>query len=99
MSVENPNAPRNRRNREIKMRELLRRAAGGGVAAPGEMSFFSNGGHTLGSDDIPSMFIPNPNAPPPDQSPSVLIDVAIGQSVVVIVDKHLNKEYVLPHTT
>lgn len=28
------------------------------------MSFFGGGGHTLGSDDVESTFIPDPNAPP-----------------------------------
>ncbi|KAF7334477.1 UBX domain-containing protein 1 [Mycena venus] len=70
ISVENPDAPRNRRNRENDV-------PGGEAASPpplssdrgsGGMSFFSGGGHTLGSDDIPSTFVPDPNAPPPDES-------------------------------
>ncbi|KAF8130412.1 hypothetical protein K438DRAFT_1695300, partial [Mycena galopus ATCC 62051] len=51
------------------VRELLRRAAETGAApilpAPGSstgFSFFSGGGHTLGSDDIPSTFVPDPDA-------------------------------------
>lgn len=31
----------------------------------GGPSFFTGGGHTLGSDEVESTYIPDPNAPPP----------------------------------
>lgn len=46
------------------VRNLLRRAAEGG-AAPSQQprsSVFSGGGHVLGSDDVESSFVPDPNA-------------------------------------
>ncbi|KIK00603.1 hypothetical protein K443DRAFT_679069 [Laccaria amethystina LaAM-08-1] len=51
------------------VRELLRRAQEGGQApedSPRPTAFFG-GGHTLGSDDTPSSFIPDPNATDLDQ--------------------------------
>ncbi|KAF5331917.1 hypothetical protein D9611_008910 [Ephemerocybe angulata] len=46
------------------VQDLLRRAAEGGVAAaPEEPSrIFAGGGHTLGSEDVESTFIPDPNS-------------------------------------
>lgn len=32
-------------------------------------AFFSGGGHTLGSDEVESTFIPDPNATPPNAEP------------------------------
>jgi hypothetical protein len=43
-----------------------------GAIPPGPMSrpaFFSGGGHTLGSDEVDSTFIPDPNATPPNAEP------------------------------
>jgi UBX domain-containing protein 1 len=49
------------------------------ASAPGQASarpeFFSGGGHTLGSDDVESSFIPDPNAPPP--APGMLNTVRV----------------------
>ncbi|KAK7017610.1 SEP-domain-containing protein [Favolaschia claudopus] len=75
ISVQNPDAPSRRGGRAVPgggmVRDLLRRAAQAGtvpivpaVASP-EFSIFSGGGHTLGSDDIASTFVPDPNAPNP----------------------------------
>ncbi|KAJ6452233.1 SEP-domain-containing protein [Mycena sanguinolenta] len=58
------------------VRELLRRAAETGAApilpdpasSSSSFSIFSGGGHTLGSEDIPSTFVPDPNAVPSDPS-------------------------------
>ncbi|KAJ7901202.1 hypothetical protein B0H14DRAFT_2330527 [Mycena olivaceomarginata] len=83
LSVENPDAPRNRNRSNVPggdlVRGLLRRAAEAGAAPilPAGSSasgpIFSGGGHTLGSDDIPSTFVPDPNAPAPDvRAPSFL---------------------------
>jgi len=52
------------------VRDLLRRAAEAGPPsdsgpAASRAAFFSGGGHTLGSDEVESTFIPDPNAPPP----------------------------------
>ncbi|KAJ7820315.1 hypothetical protein B0H14DRAFT_1344671 [Mycena olivaceomarginata] len=79
LSVENPDAPRNRNRSNVPggdlVRGLLRRAAEAGAAPilPAGSStsgpIFSGGGHTLGSDDIPSTFVPDPNAPAPDALP------------------------------
>jgi len=58
------------------VRDLLRRAAEAGPphgALPsGPVSrpaYFSGGGHTLGSDEVESTFIPDPDAPPPNAEP------------------------------
>ncbi|KAJ7769366.1 hypothetical protein B0H16DRAFT_1517617 [Mycena metata] len=42
------------------VKELLRRAA----------DAFPGGGHTLGSDEVPSSYIPDPNAPSDPTSPT-----------------------------
>lgn len=43
-----------------------------GPASSGQI--FSGGGHTLGSDEVDSAFIPDPNAPPPSdaEEPTVI---------------------------
>ncbi|KAJ7078449.1 hypothetical protein B0H15DRAFT_804859 [Mycena belliarum] len=56
------------------VRDLLRRAAETGAApaplAPARGTAFIGGGHTLGSDDIASTFIPDPRAADPDTAPA-----------------------------
>ncbi|KAF2455507.1 hypothetical protein BDY21DRAFT_380584 [Lineolata rhizophorae] len=44
---------------------------GGDDPAPSatRRSFFTGGGHTLGGDDLPSQYIPDPSAPPSSRSP------------------------------
>ncbi|KAJ7186541.1 hypothetical protein C8R46DRAFT_980802, partial [Mycena filopes] len=71
ISVENPNHGSRRRDRNMGpsgglVRQLLRRAAecassssGGGAGSIA----FTGGGHTLGSDEIASTYIPDPTAP------------------------------------
>ncbi|KAF5347729.1 hypothetical protein D9756_010227 [Leucocoprinus leucothites] len=72
ISVQNPNRQRDSpfaAGGGDLVRELLRRAAEGGGAAPqepqssGGFRVFSGGGHTLGSDEVDSSYIPDPNAP------------------------------------
>ncbi|KIM79342.1 hypothetical protein PILCRDRAFT_10472 [Piloderma croceum F 1598] len=57
------------------VRDLLRRAAEAGPppgalpSGPGSRpAFFSGGGHTLGSDEVESTYIPDPTAPPPSST-------------------------------
>ncbi|KAJ6449431.1 hypothetical protein C8R47DRAFT_1171630 [Mycena vitilis] len=71
ISVENPNGPSRRAPEpggEI-VQELLRRAAETGARPaplePAAGSAFIGGGHTLGSDEVESTYIPDPNAPDP----------------------------------
>ncbi|KIY45165.1 SEP-domain-containing protein [Fistulina hepatica ATCC 64428] len=67
ISVQNPDRPGSSSIPGGDMvRNLLRRAAEAGPApAPPSDSprWFTGGGHTLGSDDVPSAFIPDPNQP------------------------------------
>jgi UBX domain-containing protein 1 len=61
ISVENPGRP-NLPGGSI-VQDLLRRAAEAGPAANNTPhGLFSGGGHTLGSDDVGSTYIPDPNA-------------------------------------
>ncbi|KAJ7668910.1 hypothetical protein B0H17DRAFT_989958 [Mycena rosella] len=67
ISVENPDRqPRGGPSGHLPVvRDLLRRAAETG-AAPTPLArtgAFSGSGHTLGSDDVPSAFVPDPTAP------------------------------------
>ncbi|KAG8737588.1 hypothetical protein FRC10_008045 [Ceratobasidium sp. 414] len=71
LSVENPNAPR-RSGPPSLVRDIFKKAAQRSApAAPGaggpSSHVFSGGGHTLGSDEVESTFIPDPNAPPPGE--------------------------------
>ncbi|PFH49148.1 hypothetical protein AMATHDRAFT_5121 [Amanita thiersii Skay4041] len=68
ISVENPDRPRIVPGGDM-VRELLRRAAessptSGPPSSTHRSTTFTGGGHTLGSDDVPSTYIPDPNAPP-----------------------------------
>ncbi|KAJ7769377.1 hypothetical protein B0H16DRAFT_1715842 [Mycena metata] len=74
ISVENPDHPSRRNQMGLSTRaarELLRRAAESNLrlarrlalASPSASPAFSGGGHTLGSDEVPSTYIPDPNAP------------------------------------
>ncbi|EJD38190.1 SEP-domain-containing protein [Auricularia subglabra TFB-10046 SS5] len=73
LSVEGPGRPRPGNS---TVRDILRKAAqatqermgglGGGQAEPARNTFFG-GGHTLGSDDVESQFIPDPDAPSASQ--------------------------------
>ncbi|CAL1701812.1 unnamed protein product [Somion occarium] len=65
LSVQNPNAPGNQPGGHL-VRDLLRQAAESGIAGvsnrPPHSSAFSGGGHRLGSDEVESTFVPDPNA-------------------------------------
>ncbi|PCH34546.1 SEP-domain-containing protein [Wolfiporia cocos MD-104 SS10] len=68
ISVQNPNRPGSTPGGSL-VRDLLRRAAEGGTVQPQELqtahsTAFAGGGHTLGSDEVESQFIPDPNAAP-----------------------------------
>ncbi|KAG6852045.1 hypothetical protein C0991_003628 [Blastosporella zonata] len=55
------------------VRDLLRRAAEAGppVDQPSRSGPFRGGGHTLGSDEVESTYITDPNAVPEDRTPEV----------------------------
>jgi UBX domain-containing protein 1 len=64
ISIENPDRARVPGGNVVK--NLLRRAAEAGPPAsaiPSTSRAFSGGGHTLGSDEVESSFIPDPDAP------------------------------------
>ncbi|KAJ3809007.1 hypothetical protein EV368DRAFT_87747 [Lentinula lateritia] len=68
ISVQNPDRPGGRGERDTvpggnMVRDLLRRAAEGGVPAPVEeaSSSFAGGGHRLGSDEVESSYVPDPS--------------------------------------
>ncbi|KAH7103422.1 SEP-domain-containing protein [Auriculariales sp. MPI-PUGE-AT-0066] len=72
LSVEGPGR---QRPGNSTVRDILRKAAQatqdrmgglGGGGQPDGPSAFGGGGHTLGSDDVDSSFIPDPNAPQPE---------------------------------
>ncbi|KAJ7210997.1 SEP-domain-containing protein [Mycena rebaudengoi] len=73
ISVENPNSGRRMPGGDL-VRDLLRRAAEAGVApaqlGPLPGAAFSGGGHTLGSDDVDSAYVPDPNAIDPTTAPA-----------------------------
>jgi len=73
ISVQNPDRPGVPGGNMV--RDLLRRAAEAGPppgalpSGPGSRpAFFSGGGHTLGSDEVESTYIPDPTAPPPSST-------------------------------
>ncbi|KAJ7112976.1 hypothetical protein C8R44DRAFT_710777 [Mycena epipterygia] len=78
ISVENPDGPRRRAAAPTPggdiVRDLLRRAAETGAApaplAPARGTAFIGGGHTLGSDEVESAFIPDPHAPDAVNAPA-----------------------------
>lgn len=66
ISVQNPGRPPAVPGGDL-VRDLLRRAAEAGppteTSGPSRSSTFRGGGHTLGSDEVESQFIPDPSAP------------------------------------
>ncbi|KDQ07832.1 hypothetical protein BOTBODRAFT_38519 [Botryobasidium botryosum FD-172 SS1] len=75
ISIQNPNAAPSLGGSGNTVRDILRKAAQGGHPPPslaggdqgqghGQGSAFSGSGYTLGSDEVPSAFIPDPSAPP-----------------------------------
>ncbi|KAF9022813.1 SEP-domain-containing protein [Hymenopellis radicata] len=77
ISVQNPDHGRGNVPGGNMVRDLLRRAAEAGPALPpasgsSGSGAFAGGGHTLGSDDIESSYIPDPNAPEdPEQETAI----------------------------
>ncbi|KAF8905414.1 hypothetical protein CPB85DRAFT_1315495 [Mucidula mucida] len=77
ISVQNPDHARGNVPGGNMVRDLLRRAAEAGPALPpatgsSRAGAFAGGGHTLGSDDIESSYIPDPNAPEdPEQETAI----------------------------
>ncbi|KAI0074896.1 hypothetical protein K474DRAFT_1664893 [Panus rudis PR-1116 ss-1] len=69
ISVQNPDAQGNQPGGNL-VRDLLRRAAESGLAPPPgpqtRSNVFTGGGHRLGSDEVDSEYVPDPNAPQPD---------------------------------
>jgi len=67
ISVQNPNRPGAVPGGSL-VRDLLRRAAEAGPpqedASSSRAAVFTGGGHTLGSDEVDSTFIPDPNSSP-----------------------------------
>ncbi|CAE6464107.1 unnamed protein product [Rhizoctonia solani] len=70
LSVQNPEAAR--RGPPNLVRDIFKKAAEGSSAHAAaaaddqpRSTLFSGGGHTLGSDEVESTYIPDPNAPPP----------------------------------
>jgi len=65
INVENPDRPGGPPGSNNMVREILRRAAQAPRSEePAPRNAFFGSGHTLGSDDVPSSFVPDPNAPP-----------------------------------
>ncbi|KAJ6629896.1 hypothetical protein B0H10DRAFT_1985755 [Mycena sp. CBHHK59/15] len=73
ISVENPDRQRRVPGGDM-VRDLLRRAAETSRApaplVPARGSAFFGGGHTLGSDEVESAYIPDPNASDPSTAPA-----------------------------
>ncbi|KAJ3566502.1 hypothetical protein NP233_g6969 [Leucocoprinus birnbaumii] len=98
ISVQNPN--RQADNGQFSagggdlVRELLRRAKEGGAApqeqqVAGGFRVFSGGGHTLGSDEVESTFIPDPNAPVEEEEEVVTRTITLWQDGFQIEDGEL----------
>ncbi|GBE88893.1 UBX domain-containing protein [Sparassis crispa] len=76
ISVQNPGRPGAVPGGDI-VRDLLRRAAEAGPPPEVESgphvhsSVFTGGGHTLGSDEVESVYVPDPNAPEPEEETAI----------------------------
>ncbi|KAG6887996.1 hypothetical protein C0995_011101 [Termitomyces sp. Mi166 len=72
LSIQNPDQ-RSRLPGGDLVQDLLRRAAEANPArdASSRSGAFHGGGHTLGSDEVESTYIPDPNAVPEDEAPAV----------------------------
>jgi len=65
INIENPERPGGPPGANNVVRDILRRAAQAPRSEePAPRSAFSGSGHTLGSDEVPSSFVPDPNSPP-----------------------------------
>ncbi|KAK7696522.1 hypothetical protein QCA50_001180 [Cerrena zonata] len=89
LSVQNPNAPSNQPGGDL-VRDLLRRASRGlGPAPEPRDSIFSGGGHRLGSDEVESEFIPDPNAPDEEELETVVRHLTLWRDGFSIEDGEL----------
>ncbi|KAF9466781.1 hypothetical protein BDZ94DRAFT_1306004 [Collybia nuda] len=92
LSIQNPEAAPNVPGGNL-VRDLLRRAAERGPppeAATSQSNAFLGGGHTLGSDDVPSAFIPDPNAPTdPEEQPTAIRTITFWRDGFTIEDGEL----------
>ncbi|KAF5361436.1 hypothetical protein D9758_006167 [Tetrapyrgos nigripes] len=73
LSVQNPNSGRRGGGDRDIVQDLLQRAARAGPPPPrqsGDRKFLG-GGHTLGSDEVESTYIPDPDAVERDQEPTI----------------------------
>ncbi|OCH91979.1 SEP-domain-containing protein [Obba rivulosa] len=75
ISVQNPDRPGATPGGDL-VRDLLRRAAEAGPApgaptGPSRSSIFSGGGYTLGSDEVDSSYVPDPDAPAQEEETAV----------------------------
>ncbi|KAG6848530.1 hypothetical protein H0H93_016260 [Arthromyces matolae] len=71
LSIQNPEQQRRMPGGNV-VRDLLRRAAENGPREDAPVSSsFRGGGHTLGSDEVESSFIPDPDAVPEDETPAI----------------------------
>ncbi|CAE7133973.1 unnamed protein product [Rhizoctonia solani] len=101
LSVQNPEA--SRRGAPDLVRDIFKKAAEGssaGAAAAAaandepRSSVFSGGGHTLGSDEAESTYIPDPNAPPPkpeDEEETAIREITFWRDGFSIADGPLLK--------
>ncbi|KAH8105335.1 ubiquitin-related domain-containing protein [Cristinia sonorae] len=84
ISVQNPDRPGRSVPGGNLVRDLLRRAAEAGAAPPPEedtrSSAFFGGGHTLGSDEVESTYIPDPNGPPEPEAETAIRNLTFWQN-------------------
>jgi len=92
ISVQNPNRGPTQPGGDA-VQDILRRAAEAGPppVAVGETtrSSFFGGGHTLGSDEVESAYIPDPNAPEPEEQETAIRHVTFWRNGFSIEDGEL----------
>jgi len=92
VSIQNPDAPGAAPGGNL-VRDILRKAAEGSREAPppaaSSSSAFTGGGHTLGSDEVESSFIPDPNANDPDRLPPAVRVITMWQDGFSVEDGEL----------
>ncbi|RDB21824.1 UBX domain-containing protein 1 [Hypsizygus marmoreus] len=98
INIQNPDRP-SRIPGGDAVRELLRRAAEAGPPREVETTprgAFSGSGHKLGSDEVDSELVPDPNAPKPDEEAVAIRYVALWRNGFTIEDGELMR-YDDPH--
>lgn len=92
ISVQNPNRGGGQPGGEA-VQDILRRAAEAGpppvAIGEGRRNVFHGGGHTLGSDDVESTYIPDPNAPSPEEQETAIRHVTFWRNGFSIEDGEL----------